>query len=142
MVKKVNYYVIQMAKDAIREILTEKLPVKVALQCIRNTDRIEKEMNIFLALNRQIADKYRDPETKKIIEEKKPEYEKEMDEVFQTEVEVDLNPVDFKLIENIPGISFKPATLKILSDLGLLSGVEEPEPEVVPVIEPVKTESK
>lgn len=85
-------------QEGLHQLNEKELPISVALKVQRNAMKVDSEYKIANDLRRKIIEKYKDKQLEngnvQIKKEKLDDFNKEIDELMQQEVKLDLEKVD------------------------------------------------
>ena len=111
---KVKLYEIINASEVLTKIMKSTINLKAAYRIGKIAKKYQAEMEIFQDLRKKLFDKYgetQDDKSVKIKDDKIPEYQKEMNELLQNDVELDIEPV---VISENEKIEISPAELLLV----------------------------
>lgn len=103
-----------------QDLVNKELPIKMALDIQRNAKKINDELSACDKLREKIANKYKekklDDGSFKIKKEKFADYRKDIDELMQQDIEINLKKIKVnELSKNIE--TLKPKTLMLIESI-------------------------
>lgn len=90
------------AKTALSNLGAERLPIKVAYAVTKNFQKLDAEIRIFENMRLEIFKRFGKENDKGMIEvlpERQAEFQKEMNDLLEIEIEVDILSINLKDVE-------------------------------------------
>jgi hypothetical protein len=114
-------FTIKNAESALRKLVNAELPIKLAFQISSMVDEIDTHLQKFEEFRIELVKKYGD-ETENGIEVKNniDEFNKEINDLMNVEITVNITPVDMDVFMNIDNVNLSVADIKALQILGLI----------------------
>jgi hypothetical protein len=114
-------FTIKNAESTLRKLVNAELPIKLAFQISSMVDEIDTHLQKFEEFRIELVKKYGD-ETENGIEVKNniDEFNKEINDLMNVEITVNITPVDMDVFMNIDNVNLSVADIKALQILGLI----------------------
>jgi hypothetical protein len=114
-------FVIKNAESALRKLVNAELPIKLAFQISSMVDEIDTHLQKFEEFRVELVKKYGE-KTENGIEVKNnvDEFNKEINDLMNAEVTVNITPVDMDVFMNIDNVNLSVTEIKALQMLGLI----------------------
>jgi hypothetical protein len=114
-------FTIKNAAPALRKLVNAELPIKLAFQISSMVDEIDVHLRKFEEFRIELVKKYGE-ETENGIEVKNniDEFNKEINDLMNVEITVNIIPVDIDIFMNIDNVNLSVADIKTLQILGLI----------------------
>lgn len=123
---KITMMRILSIKEELSSLFMKDIPIKASWKISKFIRQIETEYNDFEKNRVKILDKYLDKPTGKVPDDKKELLEKDIDDLLDVEVELDVEPIDIK---ELGDIAVPPLALAKMSFM-FMEEIEEPTPDI------------
>jgi hypothetical protein len=114
-------FVIKNAESALRKLVNAELPIKIAFQISSVVDEIDIHLQKFEEFRINLVQKYGEKTENGIeVKENIEIFNKEITDLMNAEVTVNIQPIDIDTFLSIDSISLSVAEIKALQQLGLI----------------------